>query len=70
MANKPIKNQDELLLEEMGKIKNLLILTLYGLNFPSSEIGRAAKMDGSTIRGMFSKKEILKARKKKGAEDE
>jgi hypothetical protein len=65
MAKEQKKQNDELILEEFDKIKNLLILLLYGMHFPSSEIGKAAKIDSSTVRGMFSKKIIVKARGKK-----
>jgi hypothetical protein len=53
------------ILEELTSIKNLLILELYGRNFPSDEIGKAIGKDASTIRGMFSKKNIAKGRKSK-----
>jgi hypothetical protein len=56
---------EESILEELEKIKNLLILELYGMHYPSSEIGKAAKIDSSTVRKMFSKKDIMKARNKK-----
>jgi hypothetical protein len=64
------ESKEELILNELDKIKNLLILGLYGMNFPSSEIGKAANVGSSTVRKMFNKKEIIRAQNKKGVENE
>ena len=54
------KDTDVLILEELKYIKNLLILSLYTRNIPSSEINKATKIGASKIRGMFSKKNLKK----------
>ena len=38
MARRQTKQADDPVLEELERIRNLLILTLYGVGFPSSEI--------------------------------
>ena len=59
------KKSNDPLLEELITIKKLLVLALYGMNFPSEEINKAARIGSAQIRGMFSKKNIAKARKVK-----
>ena len=53
------KNKDPIL-EELTTIKKLLILDLYARGVPSEEINKAVKMGASSIRAMFSRKNILK----------
>jgi hypothetical protein len=65
MAN---KKPNDPILNELVSIKKLLILALYGMNFPSDEINKAVSLGSANIRGMFSKKKILKARKNKNEE--
>lgn len=51
---------------ELRAIKNLLILELYGLGFPSEEIGKAVQMHPATVRKMFSKSSLKKLEVRKG----
>jgi len=49
-------------LEELQAIKNLLILSLYASDVPSEEINKAVHIGAAKIRGMFSKKNLKKAK--------
>jgi hypothetical protein len=52
-----------LIVEELKKIKHLLILDLYSKGIPSGEIDKAVGMGAANIRGMFSKKNLKKVEK-------
>ncbi len=49
--------------EELKRIKNLLILDLYSKGISSSEIDKAVGMGAANIRHMFSKKNLKKVEK-------
>lgn len=63
--SKTSPDTNKLILDELIVIKKLLILALYGQNYSSKEINKAVKMGASTIRGMFSKNNILIAQRGK-----
>lgn len=60
----PKKKSNDPILDELITIKKLLILALYGMGFPSEEIDKAVNLGPANIRGMFSKKNIIKGRSK------
>jgi len=62
----PNKKEKELILEELRAIKKLLILDLYARDIPSEEINKAVRIGAANIRGMFSKKNLKKAKPGKG----
>lgn len=51
----PNKGKNDPILEELKKIKNLLILALYAVDVPSEEIDKAVRMGAGNIRKLFSK---------------
>ena len=57
------KSGKDPIVEELKKIKNLLILDLYSKEIPSGEIDKAVGMGAGNIRKMFSKKNLKKMEK-------
>jgi hypothetical protein len=51
------------IVEELKKIKNLLMLDLYSRKIPSGEINKAVGIGAARIRSMFSKKNLKKMEK-------
>ena len=62
----PERKTKDPILEELVSIKKLLILALYASDIPSEEINKAVGMGAPAVRAMFSKKNLKKAKIKKG----